>query len=117
MLKNQVKLPISGSVSFNLPSVKLRMQLLRIFDQVATPEPNSSNFEKMQKSISRLTSSTQTSFMFRVDILKTLIIKVKQQESSRYRIIIKKHWISRPVRNFYSIYYYLGCSFGSENLT
>lgn len=77
-IRTQSNFPIGRSASFNLPSADRRLQLSRMFDEVATPERGSSASEGMQRTMSRLVHSVQTSFVFRIDILKTLIIKIEQ---------------------------------------
>ena len=77
-VRTQSNFPIGRSASFNLPSAERRIEFVRVFDQVVTTESDSRVAEAIQRKVSSLVNSVQASFIFRVDILKTLIIKIEQ---------------------------------------
>lgn len=76
--RTQSNFPIGRSASFSLPSAERRMQLSRMLDEAATPEPRSMPSEGMERKMNRLVNSVQTSFVLRIDFLKTLIVKIEQ---------------------------------------
>lgn len=78
LTRAQYNFPIGRSASFNMPSAERRVRSARALDEVATSEQPSASSGGLQANMSRLVSSVQTSFVFRIDILKTLIIKIEQ---------------------------------------